>query len=132
MARMFLLLLLFKKGPINFANIQFIEMNLRFSATAIGRLRLVGISEGISYILLLFIAMPLKYLMNLSQPVWYIGWIHGLLFLLFILALIYVTITLEWKFKKVFFAFIAALLPFGTFILDKSWKKEEGLFLEKR
>ncbi len=106
-------------------------MSLRFSGSPIGRLRLAGISEGISYVLLLFIAMPLKYLMNSPQAVWYIGWIHGILFLLFILALTYATITLEWKFKKVLLAFIAALLPFGTFILDKSLRKEERHFLQQ-
>lgn len=107
-------------------------MGLQFSNTGIGRLRLAGISEGISYILLLFIAMPLKYFAGFPQAVWYIGWVHGLLFMLFILALIYVTITLQWKFKKVFLAFIAALLPFGTFILDKSWRKEEKLLIQPK
>ena len=107
-------------------------MNLQISNTAIGRLRLAGISEGISYILLLFIAMPLKYVAQLPSAVWYIGWIHGILFMLFILALIYATITLEWKFKKVLLAFIAALLPFGTFILDKSLRKEERFFSQQK
>lgn len=107
-------------------------MNLKFTNSAIGRLRLAGISEGISYILLLFFAMPMKYLLNLPEAVWYIGWVHGLLFLLFILAVVHASITLEWKFKKVFFAFIAALLPFGTFILDKYLQKEEYLLLQQK
>jgi hypothetical protein len=51
---------------------------------------------------------------------------------LYILALITVKITLNWNFKKTFVAFIASLLPFGTFILDKSLKKEEQAFLETR
>lgn len=109
-----------------------IIMSLDFSSTEIGRLRMAGISEGISYILLLFIAMPLKYFAGLPQAVWYIGWVHGLLFMLFILALIYVTITLEWNFKKVIVAFIAALLPFGTFILDRSLRKQESLLLQQK
>lgn len=104
-------------------------MDLKFSKTDIGRFRLVAISEGISFIVLMFIAMPLKYFAGMPQPVTYVGWAHGLLFVLYILALIAVKITLNWNFKKTFVAFIASLLPFGTFILDKSLKKEEQEFL---
>jgi integral membrane protein len=91
----------------------------------IGRLRMAGIAEGISFILLLFIAMPVKYLAGNPTLVWYMGWVHGLLFMLYILALIAVKINLEWKFKKTAIAFLASLIPFGTFILDKSLRKEE-------
>lgn len=107
-------------------------MDLRFSKTDIGRFRLVAISEGISFIVLMFIAMPLKYIAGMPQPVTYVGWVHGLLFVLYILALITVKITLNWNFKKTFVAFIASLLPFGTFILDKSLKKEEQAFLASK
>ena len=99
--------------------------------SSIGKLRIAGISEGISYIVLLFIAMPVKYFMNMPEAVWYTGWVHGLLFLMFILALVNTTITMGWNFKKVFFSFIAALLPFGTFVIDRWWKKEEALVSEK-
>jgi integral membrane protein len=102
-----------------------LKMNLHFSNTAIGRLRMAGIAEGISFITLLFIAMPIKYLAGNPTLVWYVGWIHGLLFMLYILALITVKINLEWKFKKTAVAFLASLIPFGTFILDKSLHKEE-------
>jgi len=91
----------------------------------IGRLRMAGIAEGISFILLLFIAMPVKYLAGNPTLVWYMGWVHGLLFMLYILALIAVKINLEWKFKKTAIVFLASLIPFGTFILDKSLRKEE-------
>ena len=95
-------------------------MCFQFSNTQLGRLRMVGISEGISYIVLLFIAMPVKYIAGNPVAVWYVGWVHGLLFMLFILALITVKINMKWGFKKTAIAFIAALMPFGTFILDKS------------
>ena len=107
-------------------------MSLQFSNTAIGRLRMAGIAEGISYLLLLFIAMPIKYIAGNPGAVWYIGWVHGLLFMLFILALVVVKITMEWNFKRTIIAFLAALIPFGTFILDKSLRKEEKLFLEEK
>ena len=107
-------------------------MDLRFSKTDIGRFRLVAISEGISFILLMFVAMPIKYLAGIPGPVTYVGWVHGLLFVLYVLALITVKITSNWNFKKTFGAFIASLLPFGTFVLDKSLKKEEQEFLATR
>ena len=86
---------------------------------------MTGIAEGISFVTLLFIAMPLKYIAGDPRMVIYVGWVHGLLFMLFILALITVKINLEWKFKKTILSFLASLIPFGTFIMDKSWRKEE-------
>lgn len=100
-------------------------MSLNFSKTNIGRLRIAGIAEGISFLTLLFIAMPIKYLAGDPGAVWYIGWIHGLLFMLYILALISVKINVEWNYKRTLLAFFAALVPFGTFIFDKSLRKEE-------
>jgi integral membrane protein len=107
-------------------------MNLTFSNTALGRFRLVAISEGISYILLLFIAMPLKYMAGWAEGVTYVGWVHGLLFMLYILALISVKFTLNWGFEKTIIAFLASLIPFGTFILDKSLQKEEKLIKDEK
>jgi integral membrane protein len=100
-------------------------MSLQFTNTPIGRLRITGIAEGISFVTLLFIAMPIKYLAGNPQVVLYVGWIHGLLFLLYILALLNVKINLEWNFRKTIIAFLASLIPFGTFILDKSLRREE-------
>lgn len=91
---------------------------------SVNRLRVTGIYEGISYLVLLFIAMPLKYFAGLPKAVTYVGWAHGVLFVLFMALLAYVWINDRWKFKKVFFAFVAALVPFGTFYLDKKLKKE--------
>ena len=107
-------------------------MNLKFSNSAIGRFRMAGIAEGISYITLLFIAMPIKYIAGNPHAVLYVGWVHGLLFLLYILALITVKINLEWKFKKTLVAFLASLVPFGTFIMDKSLRKEEKMLQEQK
>lgn len=114
-----------QQGSNNTLNVKFTEMNWSFSNSAIGRLRMAGIAEGISFVTLLFIAMPLKYIAGDPRMVLYVGWVHGLLFMLFILALITVKITLEWKFKKTILSFLASLIPFGTFIMDKSWRKEE-------
>jgi len=82
-------------------------------------------AEGTSMLLLLFIAMPLKYLAGKPGAVQVIGWLHGLLFVLFMLAVLIVYFQRSWPFKRVIIAFIAAFLPFGTFVFD-SWLKKNG------
>jgi len=76
--------------------------------------------------------MPLKYLAGDPQMVLYVGWVHGLLFMLFILALITVKINLEWKFSKMLLSFLASLLPFGTFIMDRYWQKDEKQWIKEK
>ncbi len=103
----------------------------KFSNSPIGRFRLIAITEGISYIVLLFIAMPIKYFAGFPDAVKYTGWVHGLLFMLYLLGLISAKINLNWGFKKTVIAFLASLIPFGTFVLDVSLRKEESLLLQK-
>jgi integral membrane protein len=88
-------------------------------------LRRVGLIEGISMLVLLFIAMPLKYIWDQPGAVKVVGWIHGALFVLFMLLVLYVYDQRNWPFKKVAVAFVAAFLPFGTFVFDRQLKKEE-------
>lgn len=97
----------------------------KFSNSPIGRFRLIALVEGISYLVLLFIAMPLKYFVGFPDAVKYTGWVHGLLFMLYLLALISAKINLDWGFKKTVVAFLASLIPFATFVLEKSLRKEE-------
>lgn len=94
-------------------------------SSPIGRLRAIGLSEGISFLLLLGIAMPLKYMLDFPAAVKVVGWIHGVLFVLYIIALIHVTFTQRWPILKAFVGFIASLIPFGTFILDARLRREE-------
>nr|WP_294902929.1 DUF3817 domain-containing protein [uncultured Lacibacter sp.] len=95
-------------------------------------LRKTGIAEGISFLVLLLIAMPLKYMFDLPLAVKYVGWAHGLLFVLYVALAYYVKEVYNWPFKKFFFAGVAAFLPLGTFIYDKQLKKEEELLLAKK
>ena len=88
--------------------------------------RFIGVLEGISYLILLGIAMPLKYLADFPHAVKYTGWAHGVLFVLFGVLLLKVWIEYKWSFKKTAVAFVASLLPFGTFVLDRKLKKEYG------
>src|SRR5436190_16784103 len=92
----------------------------------ITRLRIAGITEGTSFLLLLLIAMPLKYILKIPEPVKIIGWIHGLLFILYLLAVINVTIVKRWSFMRVAVAFAASLIPFGPFLLDPKLKREDN------
>ena len=99
----------------------------KYSNTSLGRFRLVAISEGISYMLLLFIAMPLKYMADIPDAVKYTGWVHGILFMVYILALISVKIERNWSIAKTALAFVISLIPFAAFIFDKSLRREESL-----
>lgn len=94
------------------------------TGSSMNKFRLIGILEGISYLVLLLIAMPLKYLADKPEAVKYVGWAHGLLFVSFGLYLLIVWKQYRWSFGKATVAFVASLLPFGTFILDKQLKKE--------
>jgi len=75
--------------------------------------------EGVSYLVLLLIAMPMKYLLDMPLAVKYVGWAHGLLFVLYIGFLLVLGLMEKWSIKKLFFGFIASLLPFGPFVFEK-------------
>lgn len=91
----------------------------------IKNLRIIGIAEGISFLVLLFIAMPLKYYFEFPLAVKYTGWAHGLLFVLFIIAVFLAIKPMKWGFVSVIIALASSLVPFGTFVLDKQLKKRE-------
>jgi len=93
----------------------------------ISLLRKVGMIEGISLLVLLFIAMPLKYIWHQPMAVKIIGWLHGGLFVLFMWLAFRAYSERGWPFKKLVLAFVAAFLPFGTFVFDKKLKEEERL-----
>lgn len=87
--------------------------------TNVGRLRLLAILEGISLLLLVFVAVPVKYLFDFPDMVKALGPIHGVLFVLFILNTINVGIAQRWEFKSVTWkVLLACLIPFGTFYID--------------
>jgi integral membrane protein len=94
--------------------------------TPIRRVRWIGIIEGISFLLLMGIAMPLKYLAGQPLAVKYLGWVHGLLFILLCLAIFQAWAGRHLKFKWACLAFVAALLPFGPFLIDKHLARQEA------
>ena len=91
---------------------------MKFLNSDIGRLRLIAFLEGISFIVLLFIAMPLKYMADEPQMVKIVGGIHGLLFVLFIIFTMVVWLGKKLTFMKSFWLFLSSLVPFGTFLAD--------------
>ncbi len=93
--------------------------------TAIGRLRVVGFFEGVSFLVLLFIAMPLKYMYDMPEVNKIVGMVHGLLFVLYVFGVIQVRIEYSWNWRKTMIALIASVVPFGTFYADAKLFKPE-------
>ena len=87
--------------------------------SAIGRLRLLGLLEGISLLVLIGVAVPLKYLNNDPSLVRAIGPVHGLLFLLFVLNTLRVGVEYHWRFSTTWKVLLACIIPFGTFYVDR-------------
>ncbi|QKF66838.1 DUF3817 domain-containing membrane protein [Arcobacter venerupis] len=86
------------------------------------RFRLISFIEGISYLVLLFIAMPLKYLAGIPLAVKIVGMAHGVLFILFIIALYMAMKRYQWKFLG-FQLFVYSLIPFGFILIEKAIMK---------
>jgi integral membrane protein len=93
--------------------------------TVIKNFRIIALTEGVSYLVLLFVAMPLKYMLHIPEPVKYFGWLHGVLFVVYGILLLQAFIVLKWSFLKTFIAFIVSFIPFGTFWLEGKLKKEK-------
>jgi integral membrane protein len=94
--------------------------------TPIRRLRLVGFLEGVSYLVLLGIAMPLKYWAGVPLAVRIVGSVHGGLFILFFAAVAEVHVRRPTKIPGLWTrAAIASIVPFGTFVFDAWVKKFE-------
>ncbi|MEZ4474681.1 MAG: DUF3817 domain-containing protein [bacterium] len=93
---------------------------------ALRHLRVVGLLEGCSYLLLLLVAMPLKYALDLPQAVRVVGMGHGVLFVLFGLAALRAGLAHDWPGRRYASTLAAALLPWGTFVLARELRAELG------
>jgi len=82
------------------------------------RFRLISFIEGISFLILVFIAMPLKYFAGIPLAVKIVGMSHGILFILFVLALVMAENRYKWKFLS-FQLFVYSLIPFGFILIEK-------------
>lgn len=87
--------------------------------------RKVAFAEGVSFLVLLFAAMPLKYFADMPLAVTVVGGLHGVLFVAFAILAREVKSDYKKDFKWLMRAGLASILPFGTFVMDKQWRKEE-------
>ncbi len=92
--------------------------------TSLVQLRMVALAEGSSFLTLLFVAMPLKYWAGLPMAVRIVGSLHGVLFVLFIVALARAAVEYDWSLVRTLLAFVSSVIPFGTFVFDRSLKQE--------
>jgi integral membrane protein len=92
----------------------------------LGRLRVIGLIEGASFLLLLFVAMPLKYMAGVPQYVSMVGAVHGALWLVYVASIVDVRLSFTWPWKRCAVAFVASVLPFGPFLLEPSLRAEQA------
>lgn len=83
--------------------------------------RITGWLEGASYLLLLFVGTPLKYFGDNSSIVKALGMPHGILFMAYVLLSHFVAEEFHWPIKKRFYALLASIAPFGTFIFERKY-----------
>ena len=86
--------------------------------TPLGRFRILACIEGISFLVLFFITMPLKYLMDMPMPNKIFGMGHGILFIGYVVQVFNMQHAYKWTKAKTFWALIASVVPFGTFYAD--------------
>ncbi|MFC6333383.1 MFS transporter [Paenibacillus septentrionalis] len=106
-------------------------MSIRKQKLPIQCLRVLGLLDGISLLVLLFIAMPLKYWAGMPLAVTIVGAIHGLIFTLYALSIAAAQLFIQWKLYWSVLAVAVAFIPFGNFVLDRYLKKREDSFLAK-
>jgi integral membrane protein len=99
-------------------------------STTLGRLRITGFLEGSSFLILLLIAMPLKYWMGMPLAVKVIGMAHGLLFILFIFLSTLATFLYKWSLRKMLLLWLSSLVPLGTFYADYKLLRTENAGLK--
>jgi len=92
--------------------------------SALARFRAISLVEGTSFLVLLLVGMPLKYMAGMPTPNMIIGWVHGLLFILYLVMLGFVSADRQWPLKRSALALIAAVVPLGPFVFDRSLREE--------
>ena len=96
-------------------------MNSPKQSGLISIFRGVSFLEGVSYILLLFVAVPIKYALEDATYVKWLGMPHGVLFLLYIVLALVVSFKVKWNIKTTLLVLLASLVPFGTFYVNKKY-----------
>lgn len=86
--------------------------------------RITALLEGVSYILLLFIATPIKYFLDDPQYVKMLGMPHGILFMAYVVMAVLISSDMKWSTRTLWIVLIASVIPFGTFYIDKKYLKK--------
>lgn len=102
---------------------------MQWIKSSIGRLRVIGFWEGVSFLVLLGIAMPLKYYANEPGAVRVVGMAHGVLFILYGWAAIQASLEHRWTWKRTAIVLAASLLPAGPFVVDARILREPAVKL---
>lgn len=98
---------------------------IKFINTNVGRLRALGFIEGMSFIILVFIGMPMKYYFDDPSVVKSFGMVHGFLFMAFVFESVRVSIVKDWSTLKVMLPLVlSSVVPFGTFIAEYKLLKD--------
>ncbi len=87
------------------------------------KFRILALLEGISFLIILFVTMPLKYLFENPMPNKVIGMVHGFLFLAYVVFAILLKVELKWSNKQTAIILLCSIIPFGTFWADKKYLK---------
>ena len=98
----------------------------KFLTTTLGRLRLIAFVEGVSFLILLFVAMPLKYFFGFPEAVRAVGSIHGVLFVGYIYMVFLTKAEHDWDWAKTRLLLLISLIPFGNFYADQKWLATEN------
>jgi integral membrane protein len=94
-------------------------------------LRTIALIEAISFLLLVGVAMPLKYLAGMPGAVKVVGWAHGVLFVVFCISLLQTVIVARWSIGRAALVFVSALLPFGPIVIDGRMREYVREFRER-
>lgn len=86
----------------------------------ISRFRTVALAEGVSWFILIG-AMVMKYGMGMTTATKYPGWLHGVLFIAYIITAVPMFTKVKWPVERLYGVALAGLVPFGTFVLDRKW-----------
>jgi integral membrane protein len=92
-------------------------------SSTVGRFRAIAFIEGLSFLVLLLIAMPIKYLGDNPDPVRYTGWVHGVLYVLYAIAGFQAMAARKWPWTEAVRGFVASIIPAGTFVYDWAFLK---------
>jgi integral membrane protein len=95
-------------------------------STSLGRFRLISFAEGLSFLALLGIAMPLKYIWQIPQAVKVVGMAHGVLFITYCFLLLMTKIELKWSIKTMGLLFLSSICPFGFLLAENRFLKKQA------